>query len=88
MADPTPAKAEAFSTDTELDFDGEHYVVAPATDWSLDALEAFEDGKMITFLRELLGPEQWATFKAKPRKSADVEGLANALMGASGTPNG
>lgn len=31
---------------------------------SVELLEAFEDGKTATGLRELLGPVQWAQFKA------------------------
>lgn len=82
------AKDEAFAKETIFSYDGLEFIVAPASDWSLDALEAFEDQRMISFLRELLGPEQWASFKEKPRTSADVEGLVNALMEASSTPNG
>lgn len=89
MTESTPAaKTEAFAGETIFSHDGNEYIVPPANDWSLDSLEAYEDGRMVTFLRELMGAEQWAKFKEKPRKAKDVEELSNALMEATGSPNG
>lgn len=43
--------------------------------WSVDVLEALEDGRIYATLRAVLGPEQWAGFKAlEPTPTgADVE---------------
>lgn len=50
------------------------YTIPPAEDWTVDALEAFEDGKLATLLREILG-EQWAAFKATKPKVSDLAAL-------------
>lgn len=57
---------------TTVTFEDVDYTIAPAEDWSLDAIEAYEDGKIATLVREILGAEQWARFKEKPRKVSDL----------------
>lgn len=70
-----------------FDYDGVTYTVPDADEWSLDALEAYEDGKVATLIREILGSAQWATFKSKPRKIADLNGLFEAAQEALGAGN-
>lgn len=50
------------------------YEIPPAEDWTVDALEAFEDGKLATLLREILG-DSWAAFKATKPKVSDLADL-------------
>lgn len=63
---------------TEITFTHEEqtYSISPASEWSLDAIEAYEDEKIVTLVREILGAKQWKTYKAqKPRTAADLEAL-------------
>ncbi len=75
MSANTPAKAEALNAPITFEFDGESYTVAPAAEWDVEALEAFEDQKIITCVRMILGDEQWKRFKSKPRNMGDLNGL-------------
>lgn len=59
-------------------YDEETYTIPSADEWSVEALEAFEDGKIATLLREVLGPEQWSTFKSKRRTMSDLNDLFEA----------
>lgn len=58
-----------------FEHDGETYTIPTADEWSLDAIEAFEDGKNASLIRAILGPVQWAMFKRKPRKGSDLGDL-------------
>ena len=85
MSNDLPAaKAEATEKPVTFDFDGRAYTIAPSSEWSLDALEAFEDEKVISFVRAILVPVQWTEFKSKHRKPADLSDLMEALGEASG----
>lgn len=68
-------------------YDEVDYTVPAADEWSLEALEAYEDGKVVTLIREILGEAQWATFKAKPRKVRDLNALFAAAQEALGAGN-
>lgn len=80
----TAAKSEAKKQHHTFIFEGEKYSVAPTSEWDLDVLEAVEDDKAIAIVRGLLGPEQWAKFKSKPRKVEDLTKLFTALAKAVG----
>ena len=58
-----------------LTFDGADYTVPAAEEWPVSALIAYEEGKIATLLRELLGADQWATFNRKTRKVSDLTAL-------------
>lgn len=75
MSANTPAKAEALNESIKFEYDGESYTVAPAAEWDVEALEAFEDQKIITCVRMILGDDQWKRFKSKPRNMGDLNGL-------------
>lgn len=49
--------------------------------WSVELLEAIDDRKSTTWLRELLGPDQWKSFKAlEPAPTvADIKALDVAI---------
>lgn len=83
------AKVEAEETENEnkvyeYEFDGKTYKFDRDNTDDVEILEAFEDGKMITALRAILGPEQWATFKSKKRSSEDLNKMAEAMFKAVG----
>jgi hypothetical protein len=80
----TPAKSEALHESVSFDYDGHNYTIAPTTEWDLDVLESYEDGKIAATVRALLGPEQWATFRSKKRNVGDLGSLFEALQSAIG----
>jgi hypothetical protein len=80
----TPAKAEATKVRPSFTFDGVKYSVDNTMEWDLEVLEAVEDDKIVSIVRALLGPDQWAKFKAKPRKVTDLNELFQAIAKAVG----
>jgi len=62
-----PAEREALGIETEtVEYDGEEYTIpADPMDWSLPVTQAFEDGKVLTAIRGLLGPDQYRTLLGK-----------------------
>ncbi|QNO12676.1 tail assembly chaperone [Arthrobacter phage Tweety19] len=63
-AKKSPAAAEALGEMTPFHFEGNDYFLKPAAEWSFDAMEAYEEGRIFFFLREILGEEGYATLKA------------------------
>jgi hypothetical protein len=63
-----PVKNDATHTPHSVEFNGDTYSVPPADDWDLDVLEAIDEGHMTTAMRALLGPDQYATFRASNKK--------------------
>lgn len=59
----SPTAAEALGESTPMTFRGVDYDVLPTSEWPFEALEAFEDGKVATFLRLVLGEDQIAAFR-------------------------
>jgi hypothetical protein len=57
-------------------------------DWSLAALEAYEDGKNIGVLRGLLGPLQWRRYMATNPSQKDFGELTNAVFSVVGVSEG
>lgn len=80
---PATAKTEAANREIAFTFDGDEYVIPLSGDWDLPVLEAYEDGRVVAFTRELIGPAQWATFKSRPRKVSDITALFEAIETAS-----
>lgn len=82
-AKKSPAAAEALCEKTPFHFEGEDFFLGPASEWSFDALEAFENGKIMFFLREILGDDDYAklrTMKPNAGKLGEfVAGLQKAL---------
>jgi hypothetical protein len=50
----------------------------------VQALEAFEEGKVTTFLRAILTPDSWSTYTARNPKVSDLQGLVVAIQTAAG----
>jgi hypothetical protein len=79
------ARAAATHGKITLTHEGKTYTISPAESWSLDTLEAFEDGKVITAARSILGERQWATYKGqKPRDGKQFGELLEAISRAVG----
>lgn len=79
-----PIAAEALGDKIAFNYNGADYFVTSTEDWDYEVLEAFEDGKIVTFLRLILGTEQHAAFKATKPKVADVNAFVEAIQKALG----
>lgn len=80
MSEPTPnpQKVEAKADEpVTFTFDGDEYIVPPADAWELDALDEFEQGHDLAFMRSLLG-DQWATFRKNHKNRKDLSRLYEA----------
>lgn len=66
------------------------FTVPAQTAWTVETWEALEDGRFVALMRALLGPEQWAEFKASnpPPVLADMSALTDAIATASGFSGG
>ncbi len=89
MANTKVLKAEAgtLKEDENLtaEFRGKKFILPKdVNDWSLDVMEAFEDGKMVTVIRGLLGDKQWAEIKAMDLKTSDFAELTESVLKAMG----
>lgn len=80
----TAAKNEVAKIKPTFTYDGVKYTVDDTMDWDISVLEAVEDNKIVSIVRELLGPDQWEKFKIKPRKVADLNELFEAIAKAVG----
>lgn len=84
MATQNTAKTEATNSPVEVEYDGETYTVAPAREWDLDVLEAYEEGMIARTVRSVLGAEQYQTFRSKKRTVGDLEDLFLEIQSALG----
>jgi hypothetical protein len=75
---------EATATPVPFEHEGQHLAVLPASEWTVQALEAFEEGKVTTFLRAILTPDSWSTYTARNPKVSDLQGLVVAIQTAAG----
>lgn len=86
MTNPTAIEALATASDAEvpatvdIDYKGLAFTIPVSAQWPYETLEAFEDGKLASFIRALLGPEQHAAFKATKPKVVDVTDLVQAIQ--------
>ena len=78
------AAAEALGESIPFTFEGETFSVAPSSEWSFDALEAYESGRILAFLREILAEESWAKLRALKPKAATVGDFVVAVQKAVG----
>ncbi|WP_329105514.1 hypothetical protein OG792_32840 [Micromonospora sp. NBC_01699] len=89
MTARSAAKAEALGVKIAFTHEDVSYEMDPAMSWDLDAMEAFEDGNLVTCIRLILGPEQYAKFKPRGTKRTvgDLSALFETIQKAAGTPN-
>lgn len=87
MATAKTIKAEASDGSVSFPFGGTVYTVGSADEWSVVVLEAFEDGKIVTAVRALIGPEQWATFKLSNPTVTELNAFFDAAAEALGLGN-
>lgn len=80
----TPAKTEATKKTVSFTYEGEKYTIPTTKEWDLEVIEAIEDEKIVAVVRGILGDAQWATFKSKSRKVADLNDFFSAISKATG----
>jgi hypothetical protein len=80
----TAAKAEADGTDITFKHENITYTIPASLDWPGDAIDAIEQGLISTFLQAVLGPKQWAQFKAAKPTARGYTELFDSLQTASG----
>lgn len=80
----TPAAAEALGEMIPFTFDGHDYAVYPSSEWSFDALEAYEAGRILAFLKGILDDESFAQLRATKPKAAVIGDFVVALQKAVG----
>lgn len=56
-------KTEALNEEIVFTFKDEEFVLPPHTTWPLDALEAYEEGKILKLLKAVFGDEQYGRIK-------------------------
>lgn len=62
--------AEAASTAIPVNFNGVTYDVPPTSEWPVTVLEAFEESRLVAFVKALIGADQYALFlKGNPKVS-------------------
>ncbi|CAM3624611.1 hypothetical protein GCM10009799_05920 [Nocardiopsis rhodophaea] len=62
----------------------EYRLPATSEHWPLETMEAFEEGKVVTALRGLLGPDQWKQLKSTGATLSDLNTLAEQIASAYG----
>jgi hypothetical protein len=78
-AKPAPNGVQPSARMVTIDYGGHTYSF-DADEISIEALENFEDGQYIRACRSILGPEQWAAYKARHPRAVDVNDFVNALL--------
>jgi hypothetical protein len=64
------AAAEALGESIPFTFQGESFSVQPSSEWGFDALEDYENGRILRFLSQILDEDAWAKLRAlKPKAS-------------------
>ncbi|AXH50478.1 tail assembly chaperone [Gordonia phage Ruthy] len=79
-------EAEAIGADTiTVEYEGHRYTVpASVEDWSIDTLEAAENGAPTGVLRGVLGDDQYAVFKTRHPKVRNLKEMSQKVANVSG----
>lgn len=89
---PNPVAAEALAETAEadapvllpFDFEGATYHAIPTIDWTFEALEAFEEGRLVGFLKSVLPADDYARFRATNPRVSKVRDFFEALTAGAG----
>lgn len=77
-----PVEAEVKGTAPTFEWDGVTYEVLPRDQWTLDTLEASENGRATTAIRGLVGEQQWKSLRRT--KGANPVEILNTIVQALG----
>lgn len=84
-------KAEASDQNDPIKFEfkGYEYEMPHPDEWDIEVAEAYEDGKVVTALRHILGDEQWRLYKERERpKSKDLQAFLDSMFQQTGMEPG
>lgn len=84
MPTTNPTAAEALGDKVPFAHGGVDYLLDPAAEWTIDALEAYEAGRVTTFLRSILGEEQYAAYRATSPKVGQINEFMTGIQKALG----
>lgn len=82
MSNTKKLKSEASQEPITFEFEDVTYEIPAPKRWPLDVIQAEEDGKILAFLKALLGMEQYNKFVKKGRTIEDLDNFFNALQDA------
>lgn len=82
MATKKTLEKEALEEEIKFKYLDVEYVVPPGKKWPLDAVEAQEEGKLATFLKCLLGNDQYKTLRKDVKTIEDLDAFAEKLFDA------
>jgi hypothetical protein len=78
-------KDEAHEKTVAVEFRGETFEVSREyDDWSVEFLEALEDGRSVGIVRGALGPSQWRVVRGMELKVSDLRELSDLIAAAMG----
>jgi hypothetical protein len=81
-------RSEATGSSVEVEFDGVTYAIPTPEEWSIDVLEAFEEGKVTAVVKAMIGEDQYASWKSgKSRKVSDLTEFFEVIQKALGLGN-
>jgi hypothetical protein len=73
---------EAGNKEVTFEYNGVEYEIPPGKLWPLEAVEAQENGKMLTAVKELIGAEKYAELRKTAKTLEDFEEFCEALFDA------
>lgn len=79
-----PTAAEALAVDIPFTFAGHDYAVLPSSEWTIDALENFENGRILAFTREVLVGDSFAEFRSRHNKVTELNDFMVSIQKAVG----
>lgn len=80
MATKKVVEKEASSEDVTFDYEGVTYTIPPGNLWPIDAIEAQEKMKLVTFIRALLGEEQYKNLRKTATTLQDLDKFISAMF--------
>lgn len=80
---------ESDDQDRSFEYNGHTYVVSHPDTWTIEVLEAYEEGKVVTVVRKILGEDQYNEFKKREKPLAkDLQEFIQAMFAESGVDVG
>lgn len=81
---PTAAQNEATDKPITVTWKGKTYRIVPSAEWTIETLEAMEDGKMTQMLRGMLAGDGYARLRETRPLIADLNDLFEKIQKALG----
>lgn len=73
MTTKKAVEKEALERDTVFEYEGDTYTIPPAKKWPLEVVEAQEKMRILEFVKNLLGEEQYVTLRSKVKTLGDLD---------------